>query len=187
MRNKTPEPNQPVWMTRENLENISEFSLPKPFSLRWFRSGDEQTWLKIQSAADRDEKFTPESFAQIFGNDFSTLHERQCFLLDAREIAIGTGTAWFDENFEGARWGRIHWMAIAPEFQRLGLGKALMSIVCRRLRELGHERAYLKTSTPRLAAINLYLHFGFAPLIRNSEDAENWRALQPKLKFPLGW
>ena len=164
-----------VFMTRANLENIPEFPLPVGFSARWYQAGDEASWLRIQLAADRLNEITPELFLQQFGSDPALLCQRQCCLLDSRAEPIGTGTAWFKERFEGAPFGRVHWLAVLPQYQRRGLGKALMTILCQRLRELGHNRAYLSTSTARIAAIRLYRLFGFVPLIRNDADAMLWR------------
>ena len=109
------------------------------------------------------------------------LRQRQCYLLAPTDEVVGTGTAWFNNNLEGARWGRVHWLAIIPEFQGRGLAKPLMTSICRRLGELGHEHVYLSTSTARPAAIGLYLKFGFAPLIRSEEDAAVWREVLPSV------
>ena len=49
-----------------------------------------------------------------------------------------------------------------------------MTVVCNRLRELGHDRAYLVTSTARLPAIKLYLDFGFEPEIHDAEQQRVW-------------
>jgi GNAT superfamily N-acetyltransferase len=196
------ESNLPVKMTRVNLDGLPEFTLPPGFALRWYQQGDEAHWLRIHLVADRLNQITPELFQKEFAVDqdrglptaagrerqsgmssaIRTLGERQCYLLAPHGEVIGTGTAWFNDDFEGARWGRVHWVAILPEFQGQGLGKALMSVICQRLRELGHRRAYLTTSTARIPAIRLYSQFGFEPLVRNEEEAAVWRALQPHLK-----
>ena len=187
---------------RANLDHLPEFALPSGFALRWYQSGDEAHWLRIHLVADHFNEITPELFQQQFAvaaerglstsaarrrqpastcedrsgmnSALQDLRKRQCYLLDPRGEAIGTGTAWFNDNFEGARWGRVHWLAIVPEFQGQGLGKAFLSVICRRLHELRHEQAYLSTSTARIPAIQLYWKFGFEPLIRNIED-ENLR------------
>jgi len=196
--------NFPVKLGRANLDELPEFARPSGFALRWYQPGDETHWLHIQLAADKLNEITPDLFQKQFAaggerglsasaagrrqpvsstEEFHKLSERQCYLLAPTGEVIGTGTAWFNDNFEGASWGRVHWMAVLPEFQGQGLGKVLMSAICRRLRELGHPRAYLTTSTARVSAINLYLRFGFAPMIRNDEEDAVWRELRPHLKF----
>ena len=117
------------------------------------------------------------------------LARRQCFLLDAAGHPIGTATAWFDNNYHGQVWGRLHWVAIVPEWQRRGLGKALMSAVCTRLHELHPERSFLRTAPQRLPAIQLYLQFGFEPEIRTPEEQPVWEGILAQARVPPsgGW
>jgi GNAT superfamily N-acetyltransferase len=168
------EKNVPVKMTRANLDGLPAFAIPDGFSLRWYRPGDEAHWLRIHRAADHFNHFTPKLFRTQFGLDEELLRLRQCYLFTLAGEVIGTGTAWFNDNFEGARWGRVHWMAIVPGFQGRGLGKALLSTICLRLRELGHERAHLATSTARVPAIGLYWKFGFEPVIQSAVEEAAW-------------
>ncbi|MDB6023890.1 MAG: N-acetyltransferase [Verrucomicrobiales bacterium] len=171
------EKNLTIKMIRENLENLPDFAPPVGYSIRWFQSGDEAAWLRIQSAAEKFHQITPDTFVRVFGRNAAWLSQRLCFLLDPAGNPIGTGAAWFDDNFDGRKFGRIHWMAVVPEYQGRGLGGVLMTAVCRRLIELKHTNAYLITSSARLAAIRLYLRFGFAPLIRNQADEILWQEL----------
>lgn len=164
-------------MVRGNLENLPEFVFPPGLSLRWYRPGDEALWRQIHLAADHLNRITSDLFLQQFGSDTALLTQRQCYLFGGEGEAIGTGTAWFDDQFEGARYGRVHWIAIVPGYQGRGLGKPLLAAVCQRLRQLGHDRAYLSTSTARLPAIKLYLRFGFAPLIRSEAEDAFWRGI----------
>lgn len=80
----------------------------------------------------------------------------------------------------------MHWVAIAPQAQGRGLSKPLLAAVCRRIRELGDDRAQLGTSTWRIPAVNLYLHFGFVPHIRHDEDRAAWRGIESYLKTEIG-
>ena len=106
-------------------------------------------------------------------------------------LPAGFTLRWYEPGDE-AHWLRIHLAAdpfneITPELFRKqfapdagrGLAKPLMTSICRRLRELGHEHVYLSTSTARRAAIGLYLKFGFAPVIRSEEDGAAWREVLP--------
>jgi GNAT superfamily N-acetyltransferase len=172
-------------MTRQNLNNLPAYPLPPGFAVKWFQPGDESRWLQIHLAAEREREITPALFRSEFGQDGAVLGERQCFLLDACGQAVGTATAWLGDLVQGERWGRVHWVAIRPEFQGRGLGRPLMTVVCERLRELGHSRAFLRTTATRLPAINLYLRFGFKPWPRAAAEAAAWHALAPCLRYPV--
>ncbi len=163
-----------VIMVREHLEGIPEHALPGSFSLRWYQRGDETHWLQIHQRADLHNHITPDLFHRAFASDIFELARRQCYLTTSKGRAIGTASAWFNDNFEGRSIGRVHYVAILPEFQGRGLSRPLMTAICRRLRELGHERVYLTTSTERIAAIRLYRSFGFVPLIRTDEEQQAW-------------
>jgi GNAT superfamily N-acetyltransferase len=172
---------QRIVMVRSDLEHLPEFAWPEGFSLRWYQPGDEDLWIRIHLATERLRSITPELFFQQFGSDPQLLAERQCYLCAADGTAAGTSTAWFDDGFQGQRYGRVHWVAVLPEFQGRGLGKSLVNLTCRRLRELGHERAYLATSALRLQAIGLYLQFGFVPLIRSDAEAALWHRIRANI------
>jgi GNAT superfamily N-acetyltransferase len=178
------EQNIPVTMVRPHLEEIPAHTLPASYFLRTYRPGDEQAWVEIQTAADRYNTITSDLFVREFGRDKSVLVERQLYICDADDAAIGTAAAWFSNSYRGQLFGQVHWVAIVPHKQGLGLSKPLMAAVCDRLKELGHSQAYLTTSTARIPAINLYLQFGFKPQIDNTEDAEVWRKLQSHLNAP---
>ncbi|MBI3832033.1 MAG: GNAT family N-acetyltransferase [Planctomycetes bacterium] len=171
----------PVRMIRQHLREIPAFELPAPFSLRWFRPGDEGVWTRIQRESDTLQPIPDRLFEQQFGKDPRELGSRICFVLDGSGAEIGTSAAWFgpDEAWQG--WGRIHWVAMVPAMQGRGLAKPLMTVICRRMAELGHERAYLTTSTARVPAIRLYLKFGFAPDERTEEDTRAWASIRTQL------
>ena len=175
-----------VNMVREDLENIPQYSLPPKTFVRWYRPGDDELWVKIHLAADKFNPISPEIFQREFGSGLETLPERQCYLIDHHGEAFGTATAWFDDDYHGKPFGRLHWIAIVPQMQGRGLAKPLTSIVCDRMRDLGHKRVCLTTSTARLPAINLYRKFGFVPDIHTEEDLSIWRQLKSLLKEPLG-
>ena len=169
-------------MIRESLENIPEFAVPEGYALRWYQPGDETHWCNIHAEADAYNRITEDFFGQQFGTDPGALEKRQLYLLSSVRQPIGTGTAWFD-RFEEELIGRVHWVAMLPEYQGLGLSKPLLTAVCRRLAELGHKRAYLSTAAARRPAIQLYRSFGFVPWIRTEADERAWReTLGPTLR-----
>ncbi|MEX0653724.1 MAG: GNAT family N-acetyltransferase [Phycisphaeraceae bacterium] len=166
-------------MIRENLCNLPAAPWPAGFHLRGYQPSDDRTWYAIHRKADRYTQLTRQRFAEEFGRDDALLAARQYYLCQsATGAAVGTATAWRDAD--GA--GRVHWVAIVPEAQGRGLAKPLLAAVCQRLAELGHERTRLTTQSPRLAAVNLYLRFGFQPDLRNAEDVRIWQRLRGQLK-----
>jgi GNAT superfamily N-acetyltransferase len=165
-------------MIREHLEGIPDFPLPAPYRLRLYETGDAARWTAIQMAAEPYVQITETIFRREFGDDEAPLRERQFFLLDGDGLAVGVATAWFNPSYRGRPFGRVHWVAIVPAEQGKGLAKPLLSAVCRRLRDLGHDRAYLMTSSQRVPAISLYLKFGFGPDVRNEKERAAWIALR---------
>lgn len=177
--------NLSVRMERDDLDGIAEFPLPPDCSLRWYETGDERAWTDIHLAAEEFAEITDDVHPREFGTDARTLAQRQCFLLDARHVPIATATAWLDDDYFGRPYGRVHWVAVRPEHQGRGFSKPLMSTVLARMAELGHNRAYLRTSTARLPAINLYVLFGFRPSLRTAEERTVWEQLNGNLRRPF--
>jgi GNAT superfamily N-acetyltransferase len=179
------ERNESLDLVRDSLAELPYYALPAGYAVRWFGPGDEALWVQVYGAAERYFEVTQELWRREFGHDIEALAERQFFLVDERREAIATATAWWDDDYDGGAWGRVHWVAVVPERQGRGLAKPLMTVVCCRLRDLGHTRACLTTSTGRVRAVNLYRKFGFVPNIRSEEERAVWEALAPWLSEPL--
>jgi GNAT superfamily N-acetyltransferase len=134
--------------------------------------------------AHRYTAITNEHYRSSFGDDEARLAERQLYLRAPDQRVIATASAWYDGDSPDTPVGRVHWVAIVPAYQGRGLAKPLLSLVCQRLRELGHREAILDTSTVRVPAVNLYRQFGFLPKITTPADLQVWRELAPFLKEP---
>lgn len=155
-----------VLMVRRPLGYFPLYSPPGGFIIRRYAPGDEEHWLAIHREAEKSIKMTPDFFTLQFGSDPQLLRQRQLYLLSPAGVPVGTSTAWFGGHSKGPEWGRVHWVAVRPEFQRRGLASILISATCARLQELGHKQAYLVTWSDRPWAIRLYEKFGF---VRESE------------------
>jgi mycothiol synthase len=169
-------------LARPELSDLPEIPVPAGYSLRWFQPGDAVHWLRIHHDAEPFDEITPEVFLREFGTDFRALAQRQCFLVDPVGRVIGTGTAWDTRDEAGEPWGRVFWLALLRAHQGRGLGRPLVNAVLRRLRDLGHTRARVFTSTGRPAAVNLYLKSGFHPVIRNQTDRKHWQGMLDYLR-----
>lgn len=177
-----PEPyknieNIDICMVRANLEGIPAHPLPNGFTLRWYEPGDAQHWIRIHEEADILNTIHDGLFMNEFGEDESALSERQLYLCTDDGEVVGTSTAWWMKH-QGTEWGHVHWVAIAPKYQRQGLAKPLMARTLERLRSLGHDKAILITSSARLVAVRMYMKLGFMPEIRNEQEREGWRIVQ---------
>jgi GNAT superfamily N-acetyltransferase len=171
----------PVRMVRDDFDNVPSSGLPEGFTLRWWRPGDEETWVRLQGAVEQHFAISRDVYDREFAGDAAELARRQCFICEPGGAAIGTATGWYGAAPFDRDWGRVHWVCIDPKYQGRGLGNALMSTVCRRLAEQGHRKAYLFTQTMRGPAISMYLKYGFRPDIRGEPDRVDWRDALPRL------
>jgi ribosomal protein S18 acetylase RimI-like enzyme len=101
------------------------------------------------------------------------------FLESAQDGPIGTTSAWYGD-LNGQAMGRIHWVAIAPEFHGRGLSKPLVGAAMKILAR-HHEDAFLTTQTSSWRAVGLYLQFGFRPLLDTPETERAWAIVTGKL------
>lgn len=161
-----------VAMILNSLANVPQFALPDGYAIRPFQPKDEDHWTAIHKLADLYNQFDDKTFVNQFGTNAALLKARQFYLLNPAKHPIGTAAAWFKGDM-----GLVHWVAIVPQEQGKGLAKPLLTAVLQKLHELGHRTARLDTSSPRLPAINLYLKFGFQPLISTDDDKRIWDAI----------
>lgn len=175
----------PVVMVRDDLTDLPSFPLPEGYRLRYYRAGEDRLWAEIEIAVasfDSVDKAL-EYFESEFGPGRDQMEARCLYLENQDGQAIGTCTAWYNDAFNGRDYGRIHWVAIRPEYQGRGLAKPLLAASLRRLADF-HDRAYLTTQTNTARAINLYLDFGFVPIETYGRCAEGWTWLASVLDHP---
>ncbi len=171
-----------IFMVRDDLLGIPDTSLPDEFELRNYHKGDEENWFRIYKAADKYNKIYSSMFKEYFGADEVKLGRRQFYIINKDKEAIATATSWYNDDYHGEQIGRVHWVAVHPEYQGNGLAKPLLANVLSRLKQLGHEKCYLRTLHVRVPAIRLYLSFGFRPDIRTEEDKKIWLEIHEEFK-----
>jgi GNAT superfamily N-acetyltransferase len=118
------------------------------------------------------------------GIDEDVLADRMHFVCAPDGECIATTTAWFAGS-PGALGGVVHNVAMKSTHDGKGLSKPLLAAVLKRMKELGHTDCQLGTSAARFPAINLYVKFGFMPLVRSDREYRAWRQLQPLLREEL--
>lgn len=150
-----------ITMVHCDLTSAPVVALSANLQLHWYQAGDEDEWVAIHEVADQYNCISRQLFVDQFADDVLDLPERQCYLIDDAGTYVATATAWAESRGRFAGFGRVHWVAVRPAYQRRGIGTMLVSIICRQLVALGHRRAFLTTSTLRPNAIRLYEKFGF--------------------------
>lgn len=172
-----------VVMIRPHLKALPVVPFPGGCGIRSMRVEDIGLWTDIQREAEPYFPISDTLFREQFGDDPSAIGWR-CFLVtDPKGLGIGTISSWYNRDFHGQDYGRIHWVSLRPAWQGKGLGKAALAYAMARLAQW-HERAYLVTSSERLAAIHLYLDFGFTPDLSEAEAPAVWREIATRLKHP---
>ena len=163
-------------MLDTSLENIHVLmrrpaGLPRPepaplresHSIRLYQPGDREHWAAIETSVL---EFTNETAAAAyhdteFGSAPLELLRRQLFAVNACGVPVGTASAWW-MNAPVGYLPCVHWVAVKPEAQGLGLGRALVAEVIRLLIELeGDVDLYLTSQTRSHKALRIYRAFGF--------------------------
>ena len=109
------------------------------------------------------------------------MEQRCLFLENPKGEVIGTTTAWYGNLTRDSKiCGRIHWVAILPEYQGKQLSKPLLSEAMNRLSQY-HNQAFLTSQTTSYQAVNMYLNYGFRPILSNEKDYEAWTLLEKTL------
>ena len=142
---------------------LPERALPKGYTLTPFTDGDEADWAEIETAVDEFPRAVDalRYFQQSYLPARQEVELRTLFLIAPDGRKVGTVTLWW--GYTGLRrdpW--LHWVAVRPELQGQGLGKAMVAQALRRFLEIEGDRAiYLPTQTWSSRAVNIYRWAGF--------------------------
>lgn len=154
--------------------------LPEGYGLRFFQAGDETHWARIETAVGEFD--TEEEALAYFKENYRIYPEelaRRClFATDPAGWPVGTANAWFARQRDGY-WASLHWVAVIPEAQGLGLGRAVVLAAMNQFSLTDPERdVWLHTQTWSHKAVRMYHHMGFRMmktarlLLSNKPDAQ---------------
>ncbi|MCC5877356.1 MAG: GNAT family N-acetyltransferase [Candidatus Sumerlaeia bacterium] len=148
-------------MWRKLLPPLPVHPPPTGIQIRQHLEEDVQTWTSIQQAADTLNEITDSLFHEAFGKSEKLHHQRILYIATTSGETFGTAAAWYGPDGPEHPLGRVHWVAIHPDFQGRGHGKPLVAATLALLMSLGHRECYLKTDKARTAALGLYKSLGF--------------------------
>jgi GNAT superfamily N-acetyltransferase len=179
-----------IIMMRKKGTELRENPLPEGFRFTCFQPGDEKEWARIESSvlefSRQEEALT--YFQKEYLPHGSDLSERCLFVSTESDRKIATTTAWWSSRNQ-IRVPSLHWIAVDPEFQGLGLGKALVGKALVASISLdGDRESFIHTQTWSYSAIGIYLKAGYS-ILREGSFArypnDYMRAL-PYLKEKMG-
>ena len=139
--------------------------LPEGYSFVFYKEGDEASWARIEaSVLEFESDFSAiMHFKQNFVPHENELRKRCLFIENGSGEKIATTTAWW-RYIGDERRAWMHWVAVMPEYQGQGLGKAIVSKATELMAELeGNVDFYLGTQTWSYKAVGIYKQHGFLP------------------------
>lgn len=152
-----------VVMQRKSETPIPEYLIPQGYSFVPFSPGDEVEWAEIEtSVGEFDSVAEALDYFQMNYLSFpGEVERRTIFLQTVEGKKIGTVTSWW--NYTGTRRDpALEWIAIKPEYQGLGLGKAVVFEGLKRMVFIEGDRdIFLHTQTWSYRAVAIYLKAGF--------------------------
>ena len=153
----------PIVMRRDRGAALPDYALPEGFRFVYYASGDEKEWARIETSVleFKSEMDALLYFQREFMSRLSELPFRCLFIETEGGEKVATASAWW--TYTGIRRDPIvHWVAVKPEYQGRGLGKAVTAQVIRRMLEIEGDRAfYLGTQTWSHKAVGIYKQCGF--------------------------
>ena len=161
-------PYTPLLMIKTDTESYPCFDLPKGYSFRFYRAGDEEAWAELECSLGQFD--TLEAGIAAFRREFLEGYairpeDRMLFVSDPEGKTVATASLWTGD-FLGEEKQRVHWVAVSDECAGKGIAKALLSRVIRLYNELGYKYfLFLRTGTWNYPAIGIYKKFGFLPYL----------------------
>ncbi len=136
-----------------------EVKLPEDYAIRTYQRGDENAWAALHVALG--DFASAQEAADYFLNTYARDFSRALFAVAPDGSVIGTVTAWTDPRGD-ATIRSLHWLAVAEEHQRKGIGKALCKTALKLMRrEDNAAPIYLHTQPWSWKAVLLYVSLGF--------------------------
>ena len=176
-----------LYMRRKAGAPLKSFPLPDGFKFVLYSDGDESSWARIEtSVLEFDHEFAAlMHYTENYMPHIDELRRRCLFIETDDGEKIATATAWWF-HVEGQRRSWLHWVAVDPRYQGLGLGKAIVSRVVKLMAELdGDADFFLSTQTWSYKAIEIYKTHGFKPTAEKAlykDPKNNYKKAMKTLK-----
>lgn len=165
--------------------SVVENSLPSGYSFAFFDGSESEAsaWCDV---CRRAEMVTSPNDAEVFKRVMLSVEgiepERDIFFVISPSGERVATSALIRRESDNS--GYLHMVAVIPEAQGLGIGRAMLSFAMTLAEERELDFCRLTTDDFRLAALKIYLSAGFKPVIYGAPEDdmnERWRAVCQKL------
>lgn len=167
-----------LYMRKASLDDLPELSvrighLPDGITLHTHINGEEAGW----------EALLEKSFGSYFNyNDCMkncpSYNPDSVFYLNRNGIDVAVAAAVVNNDFPNEGW--LHFVAVDPAAQGLGLSKHVVMAVLYSFYAHGIKSVVLSTDDFRIPAIKTYLRLGFKPIMSHESHEERWREVMAK-------
>ncbi|MFA9376312.1 MAG: GNAT family N-acetyltransferase [Lachnotalea sp.] len=140
-----------------------DIKLPRGYFFQMYEPGLELDWAETE--AEVLEYETKEKALAYFKKELipyqDELEKRMVFIRNHDGVIVANACAWYI-NYKGLHQAQVHFVAVKPDYQGIGLGKAIFTKILTlfQIYEAGHD-VYLHTQTWSHIAIQMYLDMGF--------------------------
>ena len=166
-------------MRRPSLDDLPPVRPPGPYRLRAYRPGDELAWVALLRATIGP-SWTERRWRAELATD-PLFDPTGLFFAVRDDRIVGSACARDLDGTDRTRAGYLQLVAVRAEDRGHKLGHWLSLRALHHLRARGRREAVLDTEDHRLAAIELYLRLGFAPLPTHPTHDERWAAVLVEL------
>jgi mycothiol synthase len=170
-----------VWPV-QSLAAPPEVRLPRGFTLRTYRPGDEDAFYAVMALAGwegwNESVLQPWKAKIIPASWFMVIHK------ESERLAA---TAMGLHNYKGSYpfWSELGWLAADPDFSGNALGMGASAAVTSRLISAGYRKIQLFTEDYRLPALKTYLRLGYVPSLYTGDMLDRWNGICDVLEWPF--
>ena len=173
-------------LPRELLSDPPQRPVPPGYSIRDYRPGDEEAWIRMHRRAVPS--FDETRLRRWWDRYLSLALPRGILfaVTDGPGAAVATaGCIHQTRNGTIPFGGQLAWVATDPDHQGRGLATALAAAATRRLIEMGYESIVVCTGDDLLPAIKVYLRLGYRPLLYEDDMPQRWRQIMEQIDLPF--
>lgn len=137
--------------------------LPQGYQFRMYQNGDEDAWAQLEFEIGDFNMFSDakQYFISTYcSGNLLDISERCVFVVNPKNEIVGSCIAWQDLKND-VYVASLHWLIVLPEYQGMGIGKALCQRVMQIFSENQENTIYIHTQPWSYKAIILYIRQGF--------------------------